>query len=162
MARDEQDREDLLAEATALVERAELAIAEDAESVVVGFRRDGSPSVFFGADPVYHFNSANELRRAYCSGLLYKAQHGRLVSLRRERAPGEVHLIHRSLSDDEMRAFLQESVERLSNLRLALARGDGRVVGQAPASADVLGRIAIWLKGLSLPPSIASRPHVGR
>ena len=70
MARDESDREDLLREATALVERIELAPADaaDDEHIVAGFRRDGALSIYFGADPVYHFNSAGELRRAYCDG----------------------------------------------------------------------------------------------
>ena len=42
MARRESDREDLLREATALVERAELTIEGFDEPIVVGFRRDGS------------------------------------------------------------------------------------------------------------------------
>ena len=92
MARDESSREDLLREATALVERIELRItapisaAHDRDDhVVVGFRANGAASFFFGDDPVYQFNSAGQLRRAYCGGLLFKATHGRLVSLQRVR-----------------------------------------------------------------------------
>ena len=40
MARREQDREDILAEATALVERVELQIAGETDPIVVGFRRN--------------------------------------------------------------------------------------------------------------------------
>ena len=90
MARDQSSREDLLREATALVERIELRIAgpmsvkhDRDDHVVVGFRANGSASFFFGEDPVYQFNSAGQLRRAYCGGLLIKAAHGRLVSLQR-------------------------------------------------------------------------------
>src|SRR5262245_38318908 len=72
MARQESDREDLLREATALVERAELKVAGEPEPVTVGFRRDGSLSVFFGSVAVYQFNTAGELRRAFADGLLYK------------------------------------------------------------------------------------------
>ena len=52
MALHEQDREDLLSEATALVQRVELRVEGFAEPVIVGFRRGGEASVFFGADPV--------------------------------------------------------------------------------------------------------------
>ncbi len=70
MARDESSREDLLREATALVERIELVphatdpliAASDLfdKHIVAGFRRDGALSVFFGEDPVYHFNAEGE------------------------------------------------------------------------------------------------------
>ena len=53
MARLEEDREDILQEATALVERVELEIENLEDPVVVGFRRDSGPAFFFGADPVY-------------------------------------------------------------------------------------------------------------
>ncbi|MGH7137351.1 MAG: hypothetical protein ACREHD_16530 [Pirellulales bacterium] len=162
MARDEQDREDLLAEATALVERAELQCESAAEPVVVGFRRDGSASVFFGADSAYHFNAANELRRAYSSSLLYKAERRRLVSLKRERVPGEVRFVRHELSDDEAHAFLEELARRLSSLHLALARGDSRVVRHVPESARVSDRVLLWLNHLSLPPPVAARPHASR
>jgi hypothetical protein len=162
MARDEQHREDLLAEATALVERAELHCDGADEPVVVGFRRDGSASLFFGADSAYHFNAANELRRAYSSRQLYKAERRRLVSLKRERAPGEVRLVRHELSDGEARAFLEVLARRLSALRLALARGDCRVVRQVPESAHVSDRIVLWLNNLPLPPTVAARPHASR
>src|SRR5688572_26999220 len=69
MSRRESDREDLLREATALVERVELLVPGEGEPVVAGFRRDGSLSVFFGPEAVYQFNSAGELRRAFAGGL---------------------------------------------------------------------------------------------
>src|SRR5204863_2544475 len=78
MAREESSREDLLREATALVERIEL-IPNGSTSdgrIVAGFRRNGALSVFFGEDPVYQFNAAGELRRAYTDGKLLKADRG--------------------------------------------------------------------------------------
>ena len=50
MARHQEDREDILREATALVERVELEIENLEDPVVVGFRRDSGPAFFFGAD----------------------------------------------------------------------------------------------------------------
>src|SRR6188472_3162282 len=115
MARDESNREDLLREATALVERIELLpqsagaaqslnLAEG-EPVVVGFRADGALSAFFGADPVYQFNAEGELRRAYVSGLLFKAAQGRLISLNRVRTASEVQLVLHALSSGEESQF---------------------------------------------------------
>ena len=52
MAKQQQDKEDILREATALVNRIELKIPENSsweDSVFVGFRRDQSISFFSGA-----------------------------------------------------------------------------------------------------------------
>jgi len=73
MAREEEPREDLLREATALVERVELQIEGFAETIVAGFRRDGAASFYFGQDFVFQFNTANQLRRGYVEGRLFKA-----------------------------------------------------------------------------------------
>src|SRR5437588_282047 len=86
MARETTDREDLLREATALVERAELAVADWPEPVVIGFRRDGAASIYFGGDPVYQFNARGELRRAFVADRLFKAEHGILAALDRQRS----------------------------------------------------------------------------
>src|SRR3954447_14030342 len=101
MARHESDREDLLREATALVERVELKVAGFEEPIVVGFRRNGSASFYFGAESVYQFNTARELRRAYIDGVLYKAEQGRLVSLTRERGENAVSMFRVELDDNE-------------------------------------------------------------
>jgi hypothetical protein len=161
MARDEHDREDLLAEATALVERAELLIASETEPVVVGFRRDGSASAYFGVEAAYHFNAAGELRRAFARGLLYKADKRRLVSLKRERVPGEVQLVRHELTDEEAREFLSELVDRFTGLRSALMQDDWQLVGQVPPEVDVADRIRHWLDGVRLPPAVAGSPRVG-
>jgi hypothetical protein len=161
VAREEHDREDLLAEATALVERAELHVAGEPAPVVIGFRRDGSASAYFGAEPAFHFNLAGELRRAYDGGLLYKAEAQRLVSLNRQRVAGEVQLLRHELNDEETRRFCQELVERFTRLRSALVQGDWRLIGQVPSSSDVVARIRCWLDELTLPPPIASSPRVG-
>src|SRR5687767_10093010 len=132
MARRESDREDLLREATALVERAEVSIRGHEEPIVAGFRRDGSASFYFGGDPVYQFNTACELRRAYIGGLLYKAERGRLVALRRERSETEVVLHRTEIPDDESAALLDGLQNRLTRLHNALLEGTFELIGQAP------------------------------
>src|SRR5688572_3927720 len=127
MSRHEHDREDLMREAAALVERVELAVPGEGAPVVAGFRRDGSLSVYFGADPVYQFNSAGELRRAYVGGLLYKAERGRLVRLARQRGVEEVVLLRHELDAAETEAFVAAMQSRLAGLRECLENGPARI-----------------------------------
>ncbi len=160
MARHESEREDLLREATALVERAELAVPGFAEPIVAGFRRDGAASFFFGADPVYQFNARGELRRAFSGGLLFKADRGELAELRRERTAREVALVRRQLDAVEISDFLLQAQERLSLLGNAITAKHFQIIGQVPADADVVGRIDAWFTILLMPLRIAHAPNV--
>jgi hypothetical protein len=159
VARQEEDREDLLREATALVERAELRISGN-ETIVVGFRRDGAPSLFFGADPVYQFTLANELRRAYRHGFLIKAERGNLIRLQRIRAESAVELIRHEMPKEEEDSFLAELVDRLTSLRNEICDGNYQLIGRVPSECDIMTRIASWLKILRLPPAIATSPRL--
>jgi hypothetical protein len=160
MAQEESEREDLLREATALVERVELVskAAEDSEHVFAGFRRDGSFSIYFGSDPAYHFNSRGELRRAFAAGLLIKAEHGRLVSLDRRRIVGEVQLVRHALSDVEQAEFLARLERRIADLSRQCEANDWDTIGCVPANADVLGRLGQWLARHAVA-SVAKSPH---
>ena len=162
MSRSESDREDILREATALVERVELQVPSYEEPIVVGFRRDGSASFFFGSDPVYQFNTANELRRAYASGLLYKAEAGRLVSLRRERSATETALIRHELTPDETAALLTGLAKHFTNLRIALQTQAHQVLREVPPTAALDRRIRSWLENLPTAIPIASDPRLRR
>jgi hypothetical protein len=155
MARQESDREDLLAEATALVERVEMSIPEFPELVVAGFRRDGSLSVFFGGDPVYQFNSRHELRRAFVAGLLYKADDGRLASLDRVRTAEETQLVRHDLTDAESAQFVSNASALINSLAAALERGAQQIVRQVPPDIDIVVRMLAALQPLRSQLSIA-------
>jgi hypothetical protein len=161
MAREEQDREDLLAEATALVQRAELRVDHEPESVVIGFRRNGSGSIFFGGEASYQFNALNQLRRAFAQGQLYKAEHGRLVALSRHRTEQETQLVRQDLSPADQEEFLQAAQARLAALADSLQSGQYSVLGQVPAEIDVLSRIKAWLDRLGGELKVAATPRVG-
>jgi hypothetical protein len=163
MARQETDKEDLLHEATALLERIELLPTHGSPvaGITAGFRPNGAASFFFGADPVYHFNAAGELRRAYCDDLLYKANRGRLVSLRRVKQPGEVQLLRHELTEVEQCEFLTRMQETIAILASALAHGTYQIVGQVPEGIDVAGRLKAWLACQDVT-KIAVSPHVER
>lgn len=160
MSRHEADREDLLREATALVERVELTLpgSED-EPLVVGYRRDGSASFFFGADPVYQFNSAGELRRAFVGGRLIKAESGRLVALQRMRGERQIELQRHDLGAAETALLLTDVSQRLTELRAEIDANGVAIVGSVPADADVLGRVSRWLAASSPTIRVAKSPH---
>ena len=159
MARHESDREDILGEATALVVRAEFSVPGEREPVVVGIRRGGEASVYFGGDLVYHFNSAGELRRAYVGGLLYKADRGRLVELKRERTEDAVVLLSSELASPESEAMLAEARRRIGAVGSALAAGTAAVLREVPEGSAGT-RVKTWLD--YLPPRLvaASTPRV--
>jgi hypothetical protein len=162
MARIERDREDILREATAMVERAELAIDGFAEPIVIGFRPDGSASIYVGADPVYQFNAKNELRRAYWNGLLYKADCGRLASLERRRSQQSVDLLRRDLSDDETAEFLHRAQIVLADIRGKLQNNAFLERGHVPSDRDVVDRIRNWLNQYPDSIVVARTPRVSR
>jgi hypothetical protein len=159
MARAEHDREDLLRQATALIERVELQIQEYADPIVAGFRRDGSLAIYFGADPVYQFNSTGELRRAYVAGLLYKAEHGHLVEMHRERDATATSLVSRQLKAEEETTLLTKVRVELNDLLNTLQQQQFTLVGQVPADANVIARVREQISRLSDPLKIASMPH---
>jgi hypothetical protein len=146
MARDESNREDLLREATALVERIELiphGVLSDGH-IIAGFRRNGALSIFFGEDPVYQFNAAGELRRAYCDGKLLKAMNGQLVALERVRTDLEVHLVCHELSETEETTLLTQMTTQLREFSASLAANAFGVAGQVPDNFNVLARLKAW------------------
>ena len=158
MARQEHEREDLLREATALVQRIAL-LADDSTAVVVGFRGDGSGSIYVGDDLAYHFNSENELRRAYVDGELLKAEGGGLIALRRQRTKREVQLLRRSLDPTQSAKHLERLAQCVRWLGRLCHSSDLRILGQVPEQTDVLQRVREWLDKLDGQLRIASRPH---
>ncbi len=160
MARQESYREDLLREATALVERVELSIPGFAEPIVCGFRRDGSVSLFFGADPVFQFNTALQLRRAFVGGRIHKVEKGCLIALTKERTAQEVALIRQELTHEEAEALLTTMQSYLSRLQAALEADQFVVAGEVPPEADVCGRILRWLAALPARIEIAKQSNV--
>jgi hypothetical protein len=160
MSRRESDREDLLREATALVERAEIRIPGYTDPIVIGFRRDGSASFYFGADPVYQFNSVGELRRAYINGLLYKAERRQMVALHLKRSETDVALVRHELTGEEISALLELLQQHMERLQVALETGTHTLVGQVPDDCDIMTRIIDCLVAFSSSPRIANKPHV--
>ena len=160
MARDAQDREDLMREATALVRRVELQLPGHSQSCIVGFRRGGEASIFVGADLVFQFNVAGELRRGFWNGRIVKAERGRLIQLERRPTETEVQLVRHALTDAKTIEFLRLATDTLTLLRRVLHSGELVILKQVPADLDVVRDLANWLDSLPAPLAIASVPNV--
>ena len=165
MAREEHDREDLLREATAFVDRAEFDVPGFATPVFVGIRQDGAVSVYFGPDQVYHVNARGELRRAYLNGLLYKADRGQLVSLERRREAVATSLVARRLSAEETAVFLREMHSALATLADSVQGEKITIRGQVTSSETAgrnqtaYSRIAKWLAEIPQQLAVARSPR---
>jgi len=148
MAREIHEREDLLRDATALLPRAQLQVSfgDRTEDVFVGFRAGGALSLYFGSDPVYHFNSQSQLRRAYVQDRLIKAVQGRLVSWQPRRNERWTEMLRHDMDPDEQRRFGDSMVQRLHALRHALSSKQYTVTGQVPLDADVARQLTQWLE----------------
>jgi hypothetical protein len=160
MARDETDREDLMAEAIALRERIELVVPGEPEHVIAGFRDNGVFALYFGTDPAFQFDAQGRLRRAFVAGDLYRSQSATLARLTRTRSAGEVNLIRHDLTADELSRFLTAMRDKLARLLAALEQGAAVVVRQVPLQAVLLPRLLRELDGArqgQLAPSISKR-----
>lgn len=160
MARQEQERENLMREATALTQRIEIQIAGQDAPIVIGFRRDGSGSLFIGADPVFQFNKRNELRRGFLDGNLIKAENGGLVELKRCRTPNEVQLHRRELDLKETKSYLRLFQNHAGKILAAIAADEFTVVEQVPPNLAHLDLVANWLKTTLNDTQIADQPNV--
>ena len=138
MARVEAEREDLMAEAVALVRRIELRTPGRDETVVVGFRANGWLSIYLGPDPMYQFDEQGRLRRAFIDGLLYRTQGTTLAQLRRERDDVETTLLRRDLTESELVEFRSVMLTVIASLYNQLVQRLAVMTRQVPAEDDQL------------------------
>ena len=148
MARESQDRENLLRDATAFVTRVQLRvpIAGVDSEVFVGFRANGAVSYYFDQDPVYHFNQHGELRRAFSAGVLIKADQGYLATWQRQHRQGEVAMLRQDMSATEQNEFCVTAKQRLAELLQALTTNSYTLAGQVPESCDPIRQVIAWLE----------------
>ena len=164
MARDAHDREDLLREATGLVERVEFVATGMAtgDPIVCGFRPQGELSIFWGQDDVAQFNRHDEFRRGYQHGRMIGAYQRNLFWLVKEQSGGRAHLRRDPFTPTEREQFVGDLEQKLAQLQSMLdSDGQYTVIGEVPDGANVLGRVAAWLKQRK-PVQLARYPGVGR
>lgn len=148
MARIESDREDLIAEATGLIRRAEWRVPFQSDLVVAGFKRNGGWSIYWGADPVYQFDADGRLRRAFAHGSLWRTQGTTLARLQRERTETESSLIRQDLAEGELTTFLAEVHQHLATLLNSLDCDTAQLLRQVPGDADVTAELKAALRSV--------------
>jgi len=161
MAREIHERENLLRDATALVQRVELKITATARAghspnrgfdlllphtLFAGFRSQGQASLYLDDDPVYHFNQAGKVRRAFIDGQIIKAQHGQLVSWLRHQADQRVEMLPHRLAPHEQHEWLAALGQRLKALRQVLETRTYKLAGQIPEASNAVDRLRQWLE----------------
>ena len=128
MARQESDREDLIREATALVERIEIRQPDCRFETVIGFKRSGGMSIYFGADPVYQFDGTGGFRRGYLNGCLLRTQGTTIAELTRQRTETESHLLRRDMESGELADVRENALAQLKRLARQLETGETEVL----------------------------------
>jgi hypothetical protein len=160
MARESADREDLMRDASAFVQRAEFISPSGNEPIFVGFRACGALSIYFRPDFAFHFTSAGELRRAIRNGMLYKAEGGTLIELRRAEYADRTELVRRPLSDAEIASLWSEFDHSATSLRELLTLTTSYSLREIPTGANVATRLVAWLSEFSSSHKIAAKPNV--
>lgn len=129
MARQETDKEDLITEATALVDRAEYTSAVPTDDcntwslVTIGFRKDGCFSIYFDQDPFYQFDASGHLRRACIGPYLFRSQGTTLARLNRERSDQQTTLQRMDLDDKQLSEFQSQMLKHLQSFQHAIRTG---------------------------------------
>lgn len=165
LAKQEHDKEDILREATALVNRIELRSTDGSwkSTVHVGFRRDQSIAFFFGAEPVYQFNVQHQFRRAYFNGLLLKAENGKIVQLRRQREAGQLMLLRKQWNSHQQEEFLRVLQHDLMHLKDLGQSGMLEICGtvvEGGTAEELLLSILDWIEVHVVDIQIANVPNV--
>jgi len=129
MARHETDREDLFAEAAALVRK----IEGGQPMALVGFRADGTLVAYFGPEQMFQLDAAGRLRRAFHAGCLYRPQGDTFARLTRQRADDETTLVRHDLTPAELADFRQVLLTQIGALEQSLIRRTFVVTRRTPA-----------------------------
>lgn len=139
MARHEADREDLLAEAVALVRRAEWSLPGQSAPVLLGERNSGWFSIYLGQDQSWQFDADDRLRRAFVAPALYRTQGATLARLLRDRTGPATVLQRTDLTAAELEAFRADLRRVLRDLRRSLEQAGGplRIVPEGDAAVAV-------------------------
>ena len=159
MARDEDSREDLLREATALVQRVELQVEGFAEPIVAGFRRDGAASFYFGQRCFISIQHRRPTPPRLSRRPTVQSRSRPIGAIDAPRTADEVDLLRHECKADEEREFL--AIDGPKTIRVATSVWSRvlSVLGQIPPDGNVAGRVGDWLSIQADPIPLACSPH---
>lgn len=166
MARNETEKEDLLAEGVNLPERGRITSPNHREWVA-GWRNGQSLSLFVDQDPVFHFNASGEIRRAYVDGRKLTAKDAELFELVRvPNESGRVSLVHQPLTEEEtghFQALLNRCLNELNdalNLCGDQSSPSHHIETIGIETTQFRHRLAEWIDTHPAPMRIAELPNV--
>ncbi len=119
MAKIERNREDLIRDGRKMSLRGEAEI--DGRTILVGFRDRGQMSWYCDQDPVFQFNAAMELRRAFVHSTRYSSLNGELIRLDRDMHSHKVGFLKNVVSSQERMQIMVSLEELAERLRRAVA-----------------------------------------
>ena len=157
MAKQTEDREDLMRDATAYVQRIEFQW-NDKQTIFVGFRQGGEPSFYFGQAFVLQFNAKGELRRAFWRDRLLASYQHQVHWL--QKGDGRVRLQRTPLNDAEALEFLASAEQHLAELRGNLAEERLSVLAELADGQDLGAEISGWLQQHASPLKLALHPGI--
>ena len=142
LARRESDKEDLIRDATALVERVEFVCDGHSQLITLGLFRDKRLAVYFDQDPFYQFDADDCLRRAFENGRLYRSQGTTLAMLERQRSDmsqrdAKVLLRRTDLTQKELSKFRSRMTHHLTWLTEATRRNTIHILRSVPSGSGL-------------------------
>lgn len=131
-------------------------------SWILGWRADGSASFYVDQDPVFQFNAAGEIRRAYVSGRKLSVDQGRLSELvRASSLAGRLSLKSRPLSPREVTQFCDTLGICLFDYEAALGNSQTEVESVGVQSKVFRDRALQWVRDRPTVPTFAAVPNAG-
>ena len=144
MARSPHRREDLLAEATAMTERGELNWEGEPELCVIGFRPTGAASIYFGEQPVLHFDPRGRLRRMFHQDQQILAINGHLQWRKRAGEGTRMEGVLEPLPESMEAELLRAASQRVANLLAAIESGAVRWGRTTVPVEQLSSRVIEW------------------
>ncbi|TWT97518.1 hypothetical protein [Neorhodopirellula pilleata] len=161
MAKREADREDLFAEGVNLPQRGRLT-GPNSQQWIIGWRCEDAMSLFVEQDPVFHFNTRGELRRAYVEGRKLAAEDGRLCELVRSDDTSSKLSLFRQILDPSQTNQVQVAIKQsLAEIRDHWFGEDIGLEVIGLSADDFRDKFFKWLAAHPGPYPIAKSPAVG-
>ena len=146
MAKDAEDREDLLRDATAYVTRIEFNVPGVDDEIFCGFRENHAFSLYWGQDTVLQFNANAELRRAYWRNRMIASFKHQLHWLDRDANAARVRLQRVPLTEKEVSKLFDAYASCRKTIVETITREEHSIVGEFPKEGNVSDRVAQWLR----------------
>ncbi len=158
MAIIEQDREDLFRDGRAMPVRGETIV--DGVAWLIGFRPSSQASFYGGADLVFQFNEAGELRRSFVAGQRFVARQGVLSSIESHTRGQRLRLSEVPLSPLQSESLQRQLTGCLTRLRCLASDPTvaWRTIGRNEQSFR--DQVLRWLDLVTASPQIANGPQI--